>query len=424
MCHFFIGLATLAIAVPAIAQQTRQELLRQQREEKRAHVEPHKANRVEEQMIRFDKGETPTIADRNWKGFYPRIAWPARGSGAALGFRYWQRDFWGRLDAAGAAFYSWRRYQHYDVQLGLIPHVGRRIPQKSWRGDDVYDLASTQPGFARIPFFMTLRYRYLPQEDFYGLGPDSELENRTIYLQEEGRLYFTTGYQFTDHSVLLFNGGFQRNEIGAGKSSTYPSTEDIFDDMTAPGLKDPPNYVRWGTQFLFDRRDEPGNPHRGFMVALSYSRFDDRTEDSFSFDRYGLDARAFVPLGSPQRVLALRSALLMDEADGGNVVPFFMQRSLGGSHTLRGFDSFRWRGAKVMLYQAEYRWEPLPFWDLDIFVDAGAVGGRVEALSFDNLEVDWGFGTRIKTYRDVVVRVEIAFSNETTRYYVRGSTSF
>ncbi len=101
-----------------------------------------------------------------------------------------------------------------------------------------------------------------------------------------------------------------------------------------------------------------------------------------------------------------------------------MQRSLGGSHTLRGFDSFRWRGSKVMLYQAEYRWEPLPFWDLDMFVDAGAVGGPVESLSFENLEVDWGFGSRFKTYRDIVVRFEIAFSNETTRYYVRGSTSF
>jgi len=160
------------------------------------------------------------------------------------------------------------------------------------------------------------------------------------------------------------------------------------------------------------------------MAALSYARFDDRTEDRFNFNRYGLDARAFVPLGSPQRVLAFRGALLFDEADGGNAVPFFMQRSLGGSHTLRGFDSFRWRGAEIMLYQAEYRWEPLPFWDLNIFVDAGAVGGRVEALSFDNIEADWGFGTRLKTYRDVVVRFEIAFGSETTRYYVRGSTSF
>jgi hemolysin activation/secretion protein len=160
------------------------------------------------------------------------------------------------------------------------------------------------------------------------------------------------------------------------------------------------------------------------MLGLAYSRFDDTARGRFSFDRYGLDARAFVPLGSPQRVLALRAALLVDRARSGNVVPFFMQRSLGGSHTLRGFDSFRWRGPEIVLYQAEYRWEPLRFWDLDVFVDTGAVRGPAEGSGFDHLEVDWGFGTRFKTYRDVVVRLEIAFSNETTRYYVRGSTSF
>ena len=249
MYRFFVWIASLSIALPALAQETRQELLRAQREEKRAHIEPYKLNRVEEQMLRFDKAETPTVADWSWKGFYPRIAWPARGSGAALGLRYWQRDFWGRIDAAGAAFYSLKSYQHYDVQLGLIPHVGRRIPQKSWRGDDCPTSSRARsPAFSRIPFYLTLRYRYLPQEDFYGLGPDSELENRTVYLQEEGCLYFTTGYQFTSHFVWLLNGGYQRNEIRAGKSSTVPSTEEVFDHTTAPGLTNHPNYLRWGTQ--------------------------------------------------------------------------------------------------------------------------------------------------------------------------------
>ncbi len=424
MKYLWLFLVAVSVDVPLQAQQSRHELLRKQRDDKRAHLVPYAPNSVEQQMVRFDKAETPTIADRNFFGLYPRVAWPARGSGAALGFRYWQPDFWGRVDVASAAFYSWRQYQHYDIQLGLIPHKERQIPQRSWRGDDVYELASTQPGFSRIPFYMTLRYRYLPEEDFYGLGPDSELDNRTTYLQEQGRLYLTTGYQITPHFVWIINGGFQKNEIRSGKASSLPSTEDVFDDTSASGLSKPPDYARWGTQVLLDHRDEPGNPHKGFMIALAYSRFDDRSEDAFSFNRYGLDARAFVPLGSPQRVLALRAGLLVDNADRNHTVPFFMQRSLGGSHTLRGFDSFRWRGEEIMLYQAEYRWEPLPFWDLDAFVEAGAVGGPVEDLSFSNLELDWGLGTRFKTYRDVVLRFEIAFSRETTRYYIRGSTSF
>jgi outer membrane protein insertion porin family len=160
------------------------------------------------------------------------------------------------------------------------------------------------------------------------------------------------------------------------------------------------------------------------MLALAYERFDDRTEKAFSFHRFGVDARAFVPLGSPQRVLALRSALLVDEPDPGHLVPFFMQASLGGSHSLRGFDSFRFRGEKVMLYQLEYRFQPLDFWEIALFTDTGAVSDADTELRFADLEWDWGLGTRFKTYRDIVLRLEIAFSRETTRYYLRGSASF
>ncbi len=399
-------------------------MLRRMREEKKRTAVTPRPNRIEEQMIRFDKGENPTIADWNLKGFYPRVAWPARGSGAAVGLRYWQPDFWGPLDMGGAAFYSLRSYQHYDLQFGLLPHVERKIPSRSWKGDDVYELASLEPGSSRIPLYVTLRHRYLPQNDFYGLGPDSSLDERTNFLHEEKRLYFRTGYQFSDHVVWIVNGGWQWNRIDSGKSSRLPSTEEVFDDESAPGLSSPPDYFRAGTQFLIDYRDQPANPHHGFMAALAYQRFDDRESDAYSFDRVGADLRGFIPLGSPQRVLALRSRIHVDNTNAANEVPFFMQESLGGSHNLRGFDSFRWRGERVLLYQAEYRWEPLPLWELSVFADAGKVAARGGDIGLSALQTDWGFGTRFKTYRDVVLRMEIAFGRETTRYYIRGSASF
>ena len=53
MYRFLVWAVTLTIAWPSLAQETRQELLRQQREEKRARVEPYKLNRVEKEMIRL-----------------------------------------------------------------------------------------------------------------------------------------------------------------------------------------------------------------------------------------------------------------------------------------------------------------------------------------------------------------------------------
>ncbi|HEY7820848.1 MAG TPA: BamA/TamA family outer membrane protein [Vicinamibacteria bacterium] len=401
--------------------QTREEVLRRKREEKRETARPHKPNRIEEQFIRLDKAENPTIVDLNWMGFYPRIAWPSRGSGAALGARYWQRDFLGPVDAAGAAFYSWHRYQHYDIQLGLMPHRGNEIPPRSWRGDDLYEIGDVRPGFPRFPLYATFRYRDLPQEDFYGLGEGASLDDRTVYHQEETRAYLRTGLQFTRNFVWLVEGGYQWNTLGPG-TGDFPTTQSVFDDSDAPGLSNPPDYLRLSTQLFFDFRDQPGNPHKGWMLAVVGERFLDRSEDAFSFDRVGFDARGFLPLGSPQRVLALRAAYVHDFTSGGNLVPFFMQESLGGSHTLRGFDSFRFRGEKVELLQIEYRWEPMSFWELAVFTDGGTAARGGESLS--DLHWDYGVGMRFKTYRDVLLRFEIAFSNETTRYYIRSSTSF
>jgi outer membrane protein assembly factor BamA len=264
----------------------------------------------------------------------------------------------------------------------------------------------------------------LPEEDYYGPGPDSDLANRSTYLLEETSAYLRTGYQFSRHIVWMLSAGYLKNSVGAGKSTRYPTTQEVFSESTAPGLTQPPSYLRFGTQVLVDYRDEPGNPHKGFMIALGAGRFDDQTQDAFTFNRFGADARAIIPLGSRQRILALRGLWLRDEAEPGNQVPFFMQESLGGSHTLRGFDSFRFRGEKVMLYQAEYRWEPSQLWELVLFTDTGTVSDAGSELSFSNLEWDYGVGLRIKNFRSVVVRIEVAWSRETTRYYFRTSTSF
>jgi hypothetical protein len=412
--------AAFAQATPPPA--TREEILRRKREAKRAGVHPYEPNRVEKQLLELDKKETPGIAEWNWKGFYPRIAWPSRGSGIAIGARYWKPDVVGRVDVAGAAFYSWNNYQHYDVQFGLLPHQGNQIPGRTWRGDELYEIGDTRPGFSRFPLFVTLRYRYLPEEDFYGLGPDSSLDEKTTYLQEETRAYLTSGLQLGRHAVWIVQGGYQRNDLGPGKSSRDPSIETVFDEREAPSLLDPPDYARFGTQVFLEFRDEPGNPHRGGMLALLGERFSDQNGGRFSFERFGADARGYLPLGSPQRVLALRAAFLSDHPDAENEVPFFMQESLGGSHTLRGFNSFRFRGEKLALYQAEYRWEPAPFWELAVFTDAGQVGRAGSSLG--PLEWDYGFGMRFKSYRDVFVRVEVAFSRETTRYLFRSSASF
>ena len=64
--------------------------------------------------------------------------------------------------------------------------------------------------------------------------------------------------------------------------------------------------------------------------------------------RFAADARRFVRLGSKRHVLAFRGVASADQTDAGSRVPFYLQSALGGSELLRGFDSYRFRGDKVM----------------------------------------------------------------------------
>jgi hypothetical protein len=418
----FVGLvlaAWAAAAQEADPPATREETFRRSREEKRQSVRASQTKRIESIFRAIDKAKKPTVSAMNWKRFHPRLDWPSPGSGVAVGTRYWKRDLMGPLDVSGAAFYSIYNYQHYEVQFGLIAPERSEIPP-SWKDDEFYEIGDVHPRWRRIPIYVTLRYRYLPEEDFYGLGPDSSLSNRTTYLQEETRAYLRTGVQLTRNFLWAVEGGYQYNSIGSGRSS-YPSTGTVFDETTAPGLEAAPDHARFATLAFLDFR-ERRNPERGVTLAVMAARFLGSGSGAFSFDRYGFDVRTYAPLGSPQRILALRAAGNSDHPHHGAQVPFFLQESLGGSHTLRGFDTFRFRGEKVLLFQGEYRWEPAAYWQIAAFIDAGTLG-RVGS-SPGSFHWDWGLGTQFKIYSEILLRLEVAFSSETTRYYIRGSQSF
>ena len=67
---------------------SRSEELRRRRLGKEEDLHPYVPNKIERNLLKFDKAETPTIQEANFHGFYPRVAWIARGSGISFGTRY------------------------------------------------------------------------------------------------------------------------------------------------------------------------------------------------------------------------------------------------------------------------------------------------------------------------------------------------
>jgi hypothetical protein len=405
---------------------TRQEEWARLREEKLTRLQPPQAGFLERNILAIEKAERPSLLDFNVGGVYPRLQAIGEGSQVAGGVRFWQPDIKGSpLDVHAAAFYSIRRYEAYELQVGLLPHRGRHLPPPLGRGDDIYEFGAQRraPG-RRVLAHASLRYHHLPEVDFFGVGNDSQPEDQTTFLLQDASYNAVVGYQHTERLVFSARAGLLQAFVGPGRDEDFPTTQDLFDDASAPGLTTQPDFFHVGVLGLFDFRDTPANPHSGGMLAVGAARFDDRGGDAYRFDRFGADARGFLSLGSRQRVLAVRAYAFADRPAAGSQVPFYLQETLGGNRTLRGYPSFRFRGEKGILLQAEYRWEAAPAVELSAFVDGGRMFAHDEDWSLEDLHGDWGLGLRLKTHDALLLRFDVAWSPEDTRLYLRATPAF
>jgi hypothetical protein len=405
---------------------TRAAALRELRDEKAQQLEAYRAGRLERFLLSIDKAETPSILDLHYAGFYPRVGRQSRNAGLSGGVRYWYPEIAGTaLDLHGSAFLSVRQYQLYDMQFGVLPHRENQLPLRSWRGDDVYELGDVDRiGFRPLTVYASLRYRNRPEEIYFGLGPDSPRGDRSSYLLEDATYDLVVGYQASRWLSFTLHMGYRTFAVRSGRAEGVPIVHDLFDDEAAPGLEEQPDYWHFTPQLFLDFRDEPGNPHRGFMLGVAYSNANNRGNEAFRFERFAADARAFVPLGSYQRVLALRTLLNFDQTPPNHRVPFYLQGSLGSSHTLRGYDSFRLRGEDLALFQAEYRWEAAPAIEFTVFTDGGTVSQLGASVDLSTLRWDYGYGIRLKSYRAVLFRFDHAFGDERSRALFRVSSGF
>ena len=73
--------------------------------------------------------------------------------------------------------------------------------------------------------------------------------------------------------------------------------------------------------------------------------------------RVDLDAWQVIPLFNETRVIAVHGAASLTDTNGAQQVPFYLQPTLGGPDTLRGYRFERFYGNNSTLLTAEYRWD-------------------------------------------------------------------
>lgn len=381
---------------------SRAEILREKREQKSKELVPYAVSSWEARLRGWEKANFPSNwLVKGWNGFRPLFGGMPQGSGTVFGGGYIYGLGAQRFQAQANARFSTKSYTQFDGEVIFPPPQDHR----------------------RIEFKFRAEKRDLKALSFYGLGNDSSLDNETSFQLKDT---LVGGYAWLNPRGLLSfgaEGAFYRAETGSGSDS--PSVEDVFPPFEIPGFRAPrTDYTVFGGWAEFDIRDKWEDPAVGVVARLTALRYDDTDLNLFGFTRYVGELKGYIPLGSKNRVLALRFRTSQATSDSGDVVPFYLMETIGGAQTIRGFSEFRFRDTRNLLLNVEYRWEVWTFADFAVFWDGGKVFEDDDDFNFDDLNNGYGFGIRAHAPGGMTVRIDLAKSAEGFKIHFGSGPTF
>ena len=275
------------------------------------------------------------------------------------------------------------------------------------------------------------------EQNFYGLGPNSNLSGQATYGLMSTESYAEINNPVTSWNSVGFRFSFITPRVTSSVNNGVPQIGSIYNDGTAPGLGSRQDFLRYEPYVVFHVP-----PHRSYStdVRVGYAFYQDTTSSLFSFQRLSAKSTTIIPLwfpshGTPDnrsRIAnavcpSLRSGLrcslgnvtvsgwvTASYADAHSQIPFYLDPTLGGTDingddTLRGFADYRFRAPNDLLFQVEYR---RPIWGpfgLLTFYDAGKVELRPTDISFDDMRQDFGIGFYLRAGNHEVVRFYVGF---------------
>src|SRR5262249_30957127 len=191
---------------------------------------------------------------------------------------------------------------------------------------------------------------------------------------------------------------------------TLPDARQLFGADPVYALHEQPTFSYRGASITLDNRDFPGHPTTGGVYRAAMADYSDRGADVFNFRLYEAEAAHFTPLGRSGVVLALHGWVVGTDASDSQTVPFYLQPSLGGLNTLRGYHDYRFHDRDLMVVNAEVRVPLMTHIDAAAFVDLGNVAPRISDL--DLQKKSYGFGFRLHSRRQTFARIDVARSGE------------
>jgi outer membrane protein assembly factor BamA len=387
--HTFVAFASDAVVVTPVENRL-QTIARLQRA-KAKNLTPSQPDRMERFLYRYVGDNPMNKYAGGIPGLHLRFGGLPSGGGFGLGMEYLRPDLAGgtttfRVSGVG----STKQWYRIEAELEF-------------------------PGLAERYLDLRLQGKRTDANslDYYGPGADSKKSGRSNYRREENAFDVSLTFKpVRSYLNIGFIAGYQTLNVGPGASNDSISTEKQFSPDQAPGIDHQTYYVRSGPFLEIDSRDKPSDPHVGTHFLLSLMRFSDTLFHHYSFRQIDSCLEQYLPFFNKKRVIALRAQTVLNYPEGDNIVPFYMQPTLGGTSTLRGYRRYRFYDNDLFLVSSEYRWEVFTLMDAALFADAGKVFHRDGDFGAGSMETDAGFGFRFKSRSAVVFRIDTAFSHE------------
>lgn len=377
---------------------TRADQIESARDQKEANLTPEQPPEGEARIESIENSSAYRFLTGEWDGFAVGFGTIVPGSGFALRPRYTRRGMLRNhltLRVEGIAGFNESYGGSFDA---LVSHLL----------DD------------RAFVNFNTSYFNISEMPYYGPGPDSHKTGRSDYRLERTNVELRPGMRVVKNLRASLIGSFLADHVGPGHASQYISTLLQYPPDLAPGIDHQTNFWRGGGRLEYDWRDNPAGPTSGGNYSAQYVRYLDADLGRYSFYRLDLDGWQYIPLLNRSHVIALHGAASLTDTRGTQVVPFYLQPTLGGPYDLRGYAFDRFYGNNSTLLTAEYRWDASPIVQLVAFADGGKVFNTWQQWNFHAIQSDVGFGFRFKSMSGrTVLDLDTAFSHEGVQVWFR-----
>ena len=194
--------------------------------------------------------------------------------------------------------------------------------------------------------------------------------------------------------LFMVRGGFEasRWDLKSGKG-TAPSVDEVYTPESLPGLGTTTTFLHTQATVGFDSRSSKGYARRGCFYGVTGHDYTDR-DDALGFRQVDYEVIQHIPILRETWVISLHGLAKTTWDKGDQEAPFYLQPSVGGGSSLRGFASSRFTDRHSLLLQAEWRIMGNRFFESAVFYDAGKVAARTSDLDLKHLKSDYGFGLR------------------------------